>query len=338
MRYWDALQRIKERPGLRNFYGSYSPYDGQMNQSGRGSWETKPTAIRTHLVFVGLHDLPLLCRIPGWKMVVTGQCQGTITKDVRKGTRSACLAHQIPSLPRSLVDKDALRVWQRLKVQRGPRESRDSWDLTRLGRPKFPLENDVLGLSSQVIKECTAPTSHLTETQICLDRFSSSSHLKQRGSKWNWDLNFARYKRFGNVWFVYVGPTRGASKDQFFPLPQLGVGPRHMLGSSFKLSDEVSRMLQISGRIIFFGMPQSWVILGGDWASPSKWKRRIQTMTCFYTTPQKIKWLRIPSFIALEPPKIQSFHTLFDMCQVYFKAPPKKQEVSRSFLLTTIVV
>ena len=44
MRYWDALQRIKERPGLRNFYGSYSPYDGQMNQSGRGSWETKTEA------------------------------------------------------------------------------------------------------------------------------------------------------------------------------------------------------------------------------------------------------------------------------------------------------
>ena len=75
-----------------------------------------------------LHVFPLLCRIPSWKTVVRRQCQGTITKDVRKGTRSTCLAHQIPSLPRSLVDKDALRVWQRLKVQRIPRESRNSWD------------------------------------------------------------------------------------------------------------------------------------------------------------------------------------------------------------------
>ena len=92
-----------------------------------------------------------------------------------------------------------------------------------------------------------------------------------------------------------------------------------MLGSSFKFSHEVSRMLQISGRIISFGLPQSWVILGGDWASPSKFKTTDSDHDLFlHHTPQKIKWLRIPSFIAVETPKIQWFHTLFDLCQVYF--------------------
>ena len=68
---WDHEMHSKNQ--RKTWSSQLLSYDGQTNQSGRGSWETKPTAIRTHLVFensVVFHDLPLVCQIPGWKTAV----------------------------------------------------------------------------------------------------------------------------------------------------------------------------------------------------------------------------------------------------------------------------
>ena len=120
----------------------------------------KPRPIWLHLMFVVLHDLPLLCRIPSWKTVVfLDNAKGPS----RRMSEKVPEAHVLHTKSRFSPNRSLTKMpcgydkgWGRCNG--GPRESRDSWDLTRLGRPEFPLENGVLGLLSQVKKECVHRT------------------------------------------------------------------------------------------------------------------------------------------------------------------------------------